>query len=134
MIMSLVVKGIDHLVLNVANVEASAAWYAKVLGMQIVHDHGRTALLFGTQKITLRPASMSKEAWFTADHPIAGSDDLCFLTDSSPQAVRDHLYACDVPIEVGPIARDGARGPMTSLYCRDPDGDLIEIASYDDRL
>ena len=70
--------------------------------------------------------------WFTADHVMAGSDDLCFLTTSTPEEVVAHLDALGIAIEEGPIARQGARGTLRSVYCRDPDGSLIEISSYQD--
>jgi catechol 2,3-dioxygenase-like lactoylglutathione lyase family enzyme len=74
--------------------------------------------------------SASKEEWFTADHERAGSEDLCFLTSAPPQAVADHLRACGVAIIEGPSDKRGARGTIVSVYCRDPDGSLIEISSY----
>jgi catechol 2,3-dioxygenase-like lactoylglutathione lyase family enzyme len=131
--MPITIEGLDHLVVNVADVAASAAWYQRVLGMtrQDTPDTPvRTSVHFGRQKINLRPISASKDDWFTADHEAAGSDDLCFLTRSTPEDVVAHLKACGVAIEVGPVKRLGARGPMMSVYCRDPDGSLIEIATY----
>lgn len=128
------VVAIDHVVINATDANASAAWYAKVLGMRRAPAKGREILYFGQQKIHVRPVSISKEQWFTADHEAAGSDDLCFLVETDAQSIVDHLTSCDVAIEVGPVARDGARGPMTSVYCRDPDGSLIEIATYGTRL
>ena len=136
--MPLAVRALDHLVLNVADAKRSARWYATVLGMEIrTFDPGggkapRTSLHFGPQKINLRPISTSKSDWFTADHEAAGSDDLCFLTDKKPADVVAHLQACGVAIEEGPVKRQGARGILLSVYCRDPDGNLIEISSYRD--
>ncbi len=132
--MTLTVEALDHLVLNVQDVEVAAAWYERVLGMAR-EEFGtstlrRTAMKFGRQKINLRPITSSKEAWFTADHEAAGSDDLCFLTSTTPQAVVEHLRACGVPIIVGPTEKKGAMGTIVSVYCRDPDGSLIEISSY----
>lgn len=135
--MPLTVTALDHIVLNVSDVERSAAWYQKILGMEIkVFDPGhgktpRTSVSFGAQKINLRPVDADKVAWFTADHETAGSDDLCFLTASSPDAVVAHLGRCNVAIEEGPTAKQGARGVLRSVYCRDPDGSLIEISSYE---
>jgi catechol 2,3-dioxygenase-like lactoylglutathione lyase family enzyme len=135
--MAVTVNALDHLVINVADVARSAAWYQKVLGMEIrVFDPGhgknpRTSLAFGNQKINLRPLQADKIEWFTADHEAAGSDDLCFLTTASPDEIVSHLRACDVAIEEGPIAKQGARGVLRSVYCRDPDGSLIEISSYE---
>jgi len=134
--MSVKISAIDHIVINVSDVARSAQWYQKVLGMEIrVFDPGggktpRTSLMFGNQKINVRPRDADKVEWFTADHETAGSDDLCFLTSSTPDEVVAHLKACGVAIEeAGP--RQGARGTLRSVYCRDPDGSLIEISSYE---
>jgi len=136
--MSVIVTALDHLVVNVRDVEIAAAWYQRVLGMERKDfDPGqgkrkRTSMSFGSQKINLRPVSADKVEWFTADHEAAGSDDLCFLTNISPDEVVRHLTSCGVAIEQGPIAKQGALGILASVYCRDPDGSLIEISSYSD--
>ena len=136
--MSVKINAIDHLVINVADVARSAQWYQKVLGMEIrVSEPGpgrppRTSLMFGNQKINVRPLGADKVEWFTADHEAAGSDDLCFLTSNTPDQVVTHLKACGVAIEEGPADKQGARGVIRSVYCRDPDGSLIEISSYAD--
>ena len=132
----LTIDALDHVVLNVRDVEVSAAWYARVLGMsrhdfQPPYGVARTSMKFGAMMLNLRPVDMDKVAWFTGAEAVAGSDDLCFLTRSSPEDVVRHLEASDVAVEVGPVARRGARGAMTSVYCRDPDGNLVEIARYD---
>jgi catechol 2,3-dioxygenase-like lactoylglutathione lyase family enzyme len=129
-----VIARVDHLVLNVADVEATAAWYVKVLGMRRELDgRGRTILWFGEQKLHVRPVDASQDEWFTGRCPTAGSDDLCFEADATIDEVVAHLAACGVAIEHGPGEKPGARGPMTSVYCRDPDGSLIEVASYSNR-
>jgi catechol 2,3-dioxygenase-like lactoylglutathione lyase family enzyme len=134
--MSVKVDALDHLVINVTDVARSAQWYHRILGMEIrVFDPGpgkaaRTSLVFGTQKINVRPLDADKIEWFTADHEAAGSDDLCFLTTAKPAEVVAHLRACGVAIEEGPVHKQGARGVLFSVYCRDPDGSLIEISSY----
>jgi catechol 2,3-dioxygenase-like lactoylglutathione lyase family enzyme len=135
--MTVEVHALDHIVINVADVARSAEWYRKVLGMEIkVSDPGqggtpRTSLTFGNQKINVRPRDADKVEWFTADHETAGSDDLCFLTSATPKEVVAHLAACGVAVEEGPVAKQGARGTLRSVYCRDPDGSLIEISSYE---
>jgi catechol 2,3-dioxygenase-like lactoylglutathione lyase family enzyme len=135
--MALKVDALDHLVINVSDVTRSAQWYRTILGMEIrVFDPGegktpRTSLIFGNQKINVRPLDADKTEWFTADHETAGSDDLCFLTSQTPQEVVAHLKAHGVAIEEGPVAKQGARGVLRSVYCRDPDGSLIEISSYE---
>ena len=131
------VHALDHLVINVSNVARTVAWYQKILGMEVsVFDPGqgkpkRTSLLFGNQKINVRPKHADKIEWFTGDHVAAGSDDLCFLTSSTPDEVVAHLNAHGVKIEEGPSKKQGARGTILSVYCRDPDGSLIEISSYE---
>jgi catechol 2,3-dioxygenase-like lactoylglutathione lyase family enzyme len=130
------VSALDHIVINVSDVARTAQWYRNILGMEIrVFDPGhgktkRTSLMFGDQKINVRPRDADKVEWFTADHEMAGSDDLCFLTSSTPDEVVAHLMANGVAIEEGPTKKQGARGTLLSVYCRDPDGSLIEISSY----
>src|SRR3978361_470860 len=136
--MSVKVSAIDHLVINVSDVARSAEWYRKILGMEVrVFDPGQgktppISLVFGSQKINVRPRDADKVEWFTADHETAGSDDLCFLTANTPDQVVAHLRANGVAIEGGPDAKQGVRGTLRSVYCRDPDGSLIEISSYED--
>ena len=136
--MPIKVSALDHIVINVADVARTAQWYQKVLGMEIkVFDPGhgkpkRTSLVFGNQKINLRPRDADKVEWFTAEYEMAGSDDLCFLTSSTPVEVVTHLKAHGVAIEEGPTKKQGARGTLNSVYCRDPDGSLIEISSYEE--
>ena len=92
----------------------------------------RISLLFGNQKVYLRPVSADKEQWVTADHEEAGSEDLCFLTETTPEEVIEHLKSCGVAIVEGPVNKQGAVGSLKSVYCRDPDGSLIEISAYED--
>jgi len=123
-----VLAGLDPLVLTVASVETTVAFYTRVLGMtEVTFGGGRTALAFGTQKINLRPAGREFEP--KALRPTPGSADLCFLADRPLAEVQAHLAAEGVAIEDGPVRRTGARGPILSVYIRDPDGNLIEIAT-----
>jgi catechol 2,3-dioxygenase-like lactoylglutathione lyase family enzyme len=124
------VRSLDHLVVNCGDVERSAAWYARVLGMTVERfgPDRRFALHFGTQKLNLRPAGAA--AWEAAADDSPGTQDLCFLVDAEPEATLRHLADQGVNVITGPVERAGARGPMTSVYCRDPDGNLIELARY----
>jgi catechol 2,3-dioxygenase-like lactoylglutathione lyase family enzyme len=122
---------IDHVVLNAADTDASSQWYVRVLGMkrEVFGEAGRVALTFGRQKINVRPTGA--QGWETGAVDAPGSLDLCFITDAAPDEVAAHLRDCGVDITEGPVTKTGALGPMTSHYCRDPDGNLIEIATYD---
>lgn len=132
----LTINAIDHIVFNVRGVDASADWYARVLCMKRVDatsDDGeqRTSMMFGQNKINLRPIDASQENWFTGKAPSAGGQDLCFLTNLSPDEVAAHFRSCGVDIELGPVPKSGAQGPICSVYVRDPDGNLIEVSSYE---
>ncbi len=133
--MRFTVDRLDHLVINCRDVEISAAWYQRVLGMEREEfgDQKRTALKFGGQKINLRPFDFDKHIWITGLNAEPGSADLCFITAVGPQEVIDHLHSCRVTVEAGPGPRMGALGVIQSVYCRDPDNNLIEISSYLDR-
>ena len=131
--MRFAVDRLDHLVITCRNVEISASWYQRVLGMEREEfgPHRRTSLRFGGQKINLRPVTATQEEWFTgAAGGVPGTDDLCFVVTMKSDQVAEYLRACGVTVEVGPVAKAGALGPIMSCYCRDPDGNLIEIASY----
>jgi catechol 2,3-dioxygenase-like lactoylglutathione lyase family enzyme len=119
---------LDHLVLTVADIDATIGFYTRVLGMTAVtFGQGRRALQFGPQKINLHRRGHEFEP--KALQPTPGSADLCFITDIPLAEVIAHLGDCHVPIVEGPVERTGANGPILSVYLRDPDGNLIEIAN-----
>lgn len=121
---------LDHLVLTVTDVERSVAWYRDVLGMRpISFGNGRRAVQVGTSKINLHAVDDPSHAP-VAGHVVPGSSDLCVVVPGPLGDVEHHLQACGVPVALGPVRRTGARGPMTSLYVRDPDGNLVELACY----
>jgi len=122
------IDSLDHLVLTVGEVERTCRFYQRVLGLRReTFGAGRVALHFGRQKINLHPHPTPHP--LVARQPAPGTADLCFLTATPLAAVAAHLEACGVEILAGPLARSGAQGPIRSLYCRDPDGNLIEIAN-----
>jgi catechol 2,3-dioxygenase-like lactoylglutathione lyase family enzyme len=121
---------IDHVVLTVRRIEATCAFYSRVLGMQVVtFGQGRKALTFGTQKINLHEAGREFEP--KADRPTPGSADFCLISAVPLPEVIAHLKRCEVPILEGPVARTGATGPMQSVYFRDPDQNLVEVSTYE---
>ena len=122
------IEGLDHLVLTVGDVGRTRAFYERVLGMEaVVFGEGRHALAFGQQKINLHEAGREFEP--KAAVPTPGSADLCFLTNTPMAAVVEHLGANGVEILEGPVRRTGATGPLLSVYCRDPDQNLIEVSN-----
>jgi len=122
------VESLDHLVLTVANLDATCAFYQHALGMQVVTFGGdRKALKFGNQKFNLHPIGAGITPKALA--PAPGAIDLCLLTTTPLTEVMVHLKTCAVAIEMGPIDRTGATGPICSVYVRDPDGNLVEIAN-----
>lgn len=121
------ISGLDHLVLTVRDLRATIRFYVEGLGMRLeIFDEGRNALHFGSQKINLHVAGHEFEP--KAARAMPGSADLCFLTERPLAEVTAHLARLGVAIIEGPVARTGATGPLTSIYTRDPDGNLIEIA------
>ncbi len=122
------IDSLDHLVLTVADIEASCAFYRQVLGMEVItFGQGRKALAFGVQKINLHQAGREFEP--KAHRPTPGSADLCLLTSVPLTQVQNHLAACGVAVIEGPVQRTGAQGPILSVYFRDPDLNLIEVAN-----
>ncbi len=119
---------IDHFVLTVASIDATCAFYGRVLGMETVtFAGGRKALAFGHQKINLHEVGREFEP--KAQRPTSGSGDFCLISDTPLDAIIAHLKAQNVAIELGPVDRTGAMGPLRSVYFRDPDGNLVEVSN-----
>lgn len=123
------ITGIDHVVLTVRDIDTTIRFYQSALGMtKKDFGEGRVALQFGEQKINLHPYGNEFEP--KAETPLPGSADLCFITDTPLKDAMEHAKKAGVTILEGPVPRTGARGPMRSFYVRDPDGNLVEVASY----
>lgn len=127
---------VDHLVLVAADVEATLAFYRRVLGAE-VRDHaawrdGRApypVLHFGDWKVNVHPAGGDVE--LVARNPGPGTFDACLVWPGPITEAQEHLAANGVPLAFGPIRQEGARGEGASVYFRDPDGNLLELISYD---
>lgn len=127
--MAVSIDRVDHIVLTVADIEATCRFYTSILGMQArVFGDGRWALHFGDAKINLHRQGHEFEP--KAARPTAGSADLCLIAATPIAQVVAHLRDCGVDIIDGPVQRTGARGAMQSVYFRDPDGNLIEVSNY----
>lgn len=103
-------------------------FYADILGMELDQDRGRYAVRFGQQKFNIH----TRKAEFlpAAEHPTYGSLDLCLILDGSLDEAKQEIEEKGYLVELGPVARHGARGEMRSIYLRDPDGNLVELAEY----
>ena len=120
---------IDHIVITAFDLERTLDFYSRVMGMEpITFAGGRRGLAFGRQKINLHQAGREFEP--KALKPTPGSMDLCFITETPLEEVIARLRANAVVIVDGPVPKTGALGPMTSVYFRDPDGNLIEVSNY----
>jgi catechol 2,3-dioxygenase-like lactoylglutathione lyase family enzyme len=123
------VTRLDHLVLTVADLEATCQFYSTILGMeQVEFGEGRLALRFGEQKLNLHEAGNEYKP--NAADAAPGTQDLCFITTTPLEAFVEHLRDHDVEPELGIVERTGAVGPIRSVYLRDPDGNLIEVSNY----
>ena len=121
--------GIDHFVLTVEDVERTCAFY-ETLGAEVVtFGDDRTAVQFGDQKINLHPVDHEVAA-YVATAPTRGSGDFCIVTETPIEAVLDHLDEEGIDVVTGPVERAGAVGTLTSVYVRDPDGNLVELGTY----
>jgi catechol 2,3-dioxygenase-like lactoylglutathione lyase family enzyme len=128
--MAIRIDRIDHLVLTVADVERTLAFYSRVLGMEpVTFAGGRRALAFGRQKLNLHQAGREYEP--KALKPVPGAIDLCFIASTPLEEVIATLKREGVVVIEGPVAKTGALGPMMSVYFRDPDGNLVEVSNYD---
>ena len=116
--------------LTVRDIKATLAFYINVLGMEeVTFGAGRKALQFGQQKINLHVAGHEFEP--KAKVPMPGSADLCFVTTVSVEEAAARLQRAGIKVIEGPVRRTGAIGQIRSIYCRDPDANLIEIANYE---
>lgn len=124
------VVGLDHVVLRVADMERTAAFYVNVLGAKrIVLDYGRVGLRIGAHQINLHgPESTPHPRPVNVPGP--GGGDLCFAWDGPPESACEHVREQGLEPELGPVPRTGAQGAGQSVYFRDPDGNLLELIAY----
>ena len=127
------VDRVDHLVLTVSDIGATARFYERALGLEREFFRGpegqpRHALRFGRNKINLQ--DRSTETPTKAQVPTMGSGDFCLISAVPLDQVMARLAAENIPLVAGPVARQGAVGALRSLYFRDPDGNLVEVAEY----
>jgi len=119
----------DHCVVHVSDWERSNAFYRDVLGAELIERGAGWAYRFGDQQLNLHGPRVHAEP--VARDPVRpGNSDLCFRWDGPIEDAIEHLREHGVEVELGPVARAGARGDGTSVYFRDPDGSLLEFIVY----
>ena len=124
------IVSIDHIVLTVADLQRTLDFYVRALGMREVDfANGRKALAFGSQKINLHVKG--EDILPTARNANVGTADICLLTDTPLETVLEELEASGIAVEQRVVPQTGALGAISSIYVRDPDGNLIEISRYD---
>jgi catechol 2,3-dioxygenase-like lactoylglutathione lyase family enzyme len=122
------VTSLDHLVITIRDAAATRRFYVEGLGMTwTTFEPGREALAFGRQKFNIHHAGREVEP--KALVPAPGSVDVCLLIDEPLEAVTARLTALGFPPLLGPVPQTGAVAALTSIYFRDPDGNLVEIAT-----
>jgi catechol 2,3-dioxygenase-like lactoylglutathione lyase family enzyme len=120
---------LDHCVIAVTDWDRSNAFYAAVLGAEVVSVGNGFAYRFGLNQLNIHGPGVDGDP--NARPPVApGGADLCFVWDSGIDDAISHLERHGVAVELGPVERFGARGAGTSVYFRDPDGSLLELIVY----
>lgn len=127
------ISSIDHIVITCRDIDATIDFYTRVLGMRLETfgepgKPSRKALRFGDQKINLHRAGDKGVTDIYAVAPTVGAIDLCLLAAVPLDELIAHVRAAGVTAELGPVKRTGARWPIRSIYLRDPDNNLIEVA------
>jgi catechol 2,3-dioxygenase-like lactoylglutathione lyase family enzyme len=121
---------LDHAVIAVTDWEASNRFYADVLAAEVVARGDGFAYRLGDQQLNVHGPGVEPDP--VARVPVVpGGSDLCFVWPGTVEDAREHLERHGVAIELGPVPRSGAAGDGTSLYCRDPDGSLLELIVYE---
>jgi catechol 2,3-dioxygenase-like lactoylglutathione lyase family enzyme len=125
------IAGLDHVVIGVSDWERSNAFYRDVVGADLVElDRGRWAYRLANAQLNVHGPGSSPEP--LAALPVKpGGSDICFVWEGPIEGAIEHLRSHRVDVELGPVDRQGARGPAVSLYFRDPDGSLLEFLSYE---
>lgn len=122
------IKNFDHMVITTADLEKCLHFYVDMLDMELDDKNNRYAVKFGTQKINIH--RQKAEFLPAALHVTYGSQDICLIAEGRIEDIEKELIEKGMPIELGIVDRTGACGPISSIYLRDPDGNLVEISTY----
>lgn len=122
---------LDHVVIAVSEWKRSNAFYADVLGAEVVPlGRNRFAYAFGDQRLNVHGPGTDVGHLVARDPVRPGNSDLCLVWEGPIDEAVEHLRAHGVEPVAGPVERTGGRGSGRSVYFRDPDGSLLELISY----
>lgn len=127
----MVIDGVDHVVITVSELDAALEFYQEAVGLEVVdrNEEGTLATLrAGSQLVRLQ--TEGRKSPLMASDPVPGGTDMCFVSPDAPEVTAARFQRAGAPVVAGPVEKHGSRGPMMSVYARDPDGSLIEVAHY----
>lgn len=121
----------DHLVITVSDLDRAVAFYCNVLDLKLVNKNAENTLAtLAAGELLIRLQTPRRSGALVAAAPAPGTSDLCLEVDEEPAETLARMERLDIDVVAGPVTRHGMRGKMQSVYVRDPDGSLIELASY----
>ncbi|MBM3672117.1 MAG: VOC family virulence protein [Actinobacteria bacterium] len=125
------VVGLDHIVLNCADVERSLAWYCDELGLEPVRvDEWRRGETFFP---SVRVDATTIIDLFPAERTGTNMEHVCLVIEPTDLAALAASGRFEVVGEGPTDHLFGAQGYATSLYVRDPDGNTVELRAYGDK-
>jgi catechol 2,3-dioxygenase-like lactoylglutathione lyase family enzyme len=126
------VRGFDHVALPMQNTTAMLAFY-RSLGFEVRESDNACSVYIGDQMINFHRPAHWQDAAFRLRAPAAKPPcgDLCFMWDGTPESLKAMLDRAKAKIIQGPVERQGGRKRAgSSVYVRDPDGNLLEFMIY----
>ncbi len=123
------ITALDHIVITTADIKQCCAFYEGILGLKHEVINGHHAFYFGQQKINVH--CKPREFLPAAAYPTYGSQDFCFVVKGDICKIKQEIESKGYPVEKDVVIRNGALGIMQSIYLRDADGNLVELAVYE---
>lgn len=122
------IREIDHITLTVSDVARSERFYHEVFDMPILENAEYAGVRCGKQRIYF--VTSEKQPTFKPSTTSIGSVDLCIIAKDPMDNIINHLKSYFVEIIDGPAEHEATHGTVNSIFIKDPDGNLIEIANY----
>ena len=126
------IRGFDHVALPMQHTEEMLAFY-RGLGLQVIENTNACSVYIGDQMINFHRPGWWQSETFKLRAPAAKPPcgDLCFVWDGTPESLKAMLDRAGAKVIEGPVGRQGGRKKAaTSVYVRDPDGNLLEFMIY----